>query len=90
MPVGSLPEDDAVSLLRHEETERQAEVGFQQCLAKTVGRLLGVPDLTEVCSLYNVSTRWQSLLTHSISKVSFSSFNVKQITRKKLGCLGLF
>ena len=51
VPVGSLSEDDAVSLLGHEEAERETQVGLQQSFAQTVRRLLGVPHLAKVGSL---------------------------------------
>ena len=49
--VGALPIDDAVSLLCHEKTEGETQVGLQQSLSQTVGRLFGVANLAEVRSL---------------------------------------
>ena len=37
MPVGSLSVDDAISLLGHEQAERETEVRLKQCLSQSVG-----------------------------------------------------
>lgn len=60
--LSALQEHDAVSLLGHEETQRQRQLVVQQHVLQPLGRLLGVPDLAEVASLFwksRVDTRRQ-------------------------------
>ena len=61
MPVGSLSVDDAISLLGHEQAERETEVRLQQRLSQSVGRLLGVSNLAEVSSLYRWTNKFEVL-----------------------------
>ena len=77
MPVGSLSVDDAISLLGHEQAERETEVGLKQRLSQSVGRLLGVSNLAEVSSLY----RW----TKIIEAVSLTYFLANLRTQAQCG-----
>ena len=51
MLLGTLLEDDAVPLLSHEETEREAEAAINQRVAEPLRRLLCVAHLEKVAPL---------------------------------------
>lgn len=50
--LSALQEHHTVSLLGHEETQRQRQLVVKQHVLQPLGRLLGVPDLAEVASLF--------------------------------------
>lgn len=66
VPLGPIPEDNAVPLLAHQQQHGDAEVGIHQRLTQTLRRLLGVAHLVEVRTLH--STRKTS--TQQCSKLS--------------------
>ena len=75
MPVGSLSVDDAISLLGHEQAERETEVGLKQRLSQSVGRLLGVSNLAEVGSLYGW-TKWKQYRSFEVLSLTLFLTNL--------------
>lgn len=74
--LSALQEHHTVSLLGHEETQRQRQLVVQQHVLQPLGRLLGVPDLAEVASLFGGVTATSvrcapgQLVTHILTNTS--------------------
>lgn len=76
MVLSALQEHHTIALLGHEETQRQRQLVVQQHVLQPLGRLLGVPDLAEVASLFggvtatSVSCAPGQLITHILTNTS--------------------